>query len=129
VEHEDIKFRMGEAKRAFWTDRSFYECYAIPLASKLKRYDSRVRSRFLYGVEGFSCHAGALQYIHKDEGKLLSVLCRSRKRAEETWTEHWRVRKRRARDSSNRPSLVCSWCCIGNGFLPNILLSHVMLNR
>ena len=109
LEHEDIKYRLAAARQRFWTDRDFYESPLVPMSKKFNRYDSRVRSSFLYGIEGTTCDATSLTLIHVEEGKFLSAMCRRRKRAGETWAEYWSSRYRHARMlllNSARPSLV-----------------------
>eukprot|EP00959_Pyramimonas_sp_CCMP1952_P059842 1249854-Pyramimonas_sp.AAC.1 len=68
----------------------------IPIDRKLARYDARVRSCFLYGVEGATCDANSLTVIHQEEGQFLSAMCRRRKRVNETWGDYWSSRIRHA---------------------------------
>jgi len=79
------------------------------MSRKLARYDSRVRSSFLYGVEGSNCDVNSLTRIHVEEGKFLSMMYRRRKKTNETWGDYWSARIRHARLlllNSSRPSLV-----------------------
>jgi len=108
-DHADISHRLSAARKAFWTDGDLYTNPVIPMSRKLARYDSRVRSSFLYGVEGSNCDVNSLTRIHVEEGKFLSMMYRRRKKTNETWGDYWSARIRHARLlllNSSRPSLV-----------------------
>eukprot|EP00959_Pyramimonas_sp_CCMP1952_P243293 5085540-Pyramimonas_sp.AAC.1 len=60
TDHEDIRHRMRCAVGAFWKDKSYYQSRLSSILSKIRRFDSRVRSKFLYGLEGASIDANAL---------------------------------------------------------------------
>eukprot|EP00959_Pyramimonas_sp_CCMP1952_P340165 7124634-Pyramimonas_sp.AAC.1 len=75
-DHADIFHRLKKARQRFWNDADFYTSAVIPMSRKLARYDARVRSCFLYGIEGTTCDANSLTVIHQEEGKFLSAMCR-----------------------------------------------------
>eukprot|EP00959_Pyramimonas_sp_CCMP1952_P353301 7401868-Pyramimonas_sp.AAC.1 len=74
---------MGKAVRAFWNDRAFYTSRRIAWKSKFKRYESRVRSTFLFGLEGATVDSSTIAFIHEEEGKMLSRMTWRAKREEE----------------------------------------------
>ena len=67
-EHADVAWRVSKAQKAFWCDQRYYKEQSIPLIKRLTRYDARVRSRLLFGVEGMTADPASLDLLHRTEG-------------------------------------------------------------
>eukprot|EP00959_Pyramimonas_sp_CCMP1952_P437492 9159862-Pyramimonas_sp.AAC.1 len=76
---------MGKAVRAVWNDRCIYTSRRIAWNNTFKRYESRFRSKFLFGLEGATVDSSTIAFIHKEEGNMLSMMTWRAKREEEGW--------------------------------------------
>eukprot|EP00959_Pyramimonas_sp_CCMP1952_P308862 6463512-Pyramimonas_sp.AAC.1 len=62
-------------------------CQDIKLEERMQRYDSRVRSRLPFAVEGMTADKHALEAIHAFEGRLPSKMVWRRKRNTGSWPQ------------------------------------------
>ena len=100
---------MKEMEKAFWSARPFFMNRQIAMKKKIRRYVTRVQTRFLYGIEGITIDASTLQYIHGREGALLSKLVWRRKRPDVSWAVFGRrmfAMGREVLQKMGKPSLV-----------------------
>ena len=107
--HADIVHRMKEMEKAFWSARPFFMNKQIAMKKKIRRYVTRVQTRFLYGIEGISINTATLKYIHNREGALLSKLVWRRKKQGDSWAVFGRRMWGMGRDvlhKMGKPSLV-----------------------
>ena len=98
VSHADVDWVVSKAKSAFWSDGRYYRSQSIHLLKRLGRYNARVRSRLLFGVEGMTADQATIEKLHKTEGALLRVLVWRRKRPQENWQQFYQSISRKARE-------------------------------
>ncbi len=82
--HRDVSFRLDCARRAFYSQAGYFRSHCIPLKDKLRRYQDRVQSLALYGMETTTADSYTLSFLHSFEGKCLKMMISSRKGPTET---------------------------------------------
>ena len=118
VSHADVDWVISKAKKAFWSEGRYYRAQSIHILKRLRRYETRVRSRLLFGVEGMTADRATIEKLHRTEGALLRVLVWRRKRTQESWQQFYQSISRKARGAlraAGMPSLpqlflYKQWC-------------------
>jgi len=82
--HQDVAFRVEKARRAFYSQASYFKCQSIPLKNKFYRYQERVQSLALSCCEGTTIDNYSVGFLDCFEGQCLRCMMRFAKKENES---------------------------------------------
>lgn len=92
--HADVEFRIDAARKAFYSQASFFRNQSTLSINKFYRYQQRVQSLALYGAQGCTADSHSLHLLSAFEGKCLCFMHRCPRLPDESCAD-WNVRRYR----------------------------------